>query len=101
MSAVELDPTPEQEVGGEEQGPQEVPSIFSVTTRFVVGRVDVSPPAADGSRVVRMFSGNGSTVIEANFSPEICEFVADKLVEVEVITQDDAEEVPDAGHGED
>ncbi len=87
--------SPDAPVEGEE-GPQEVPSVFSVTNRYVVGRVDVSPPGEDGSRVVRMFSGNGGTVIEVNLSPQLCEFVSDKLVEVEVITQGDDEEDEDA-----
>jgi hypothetical protein len=73
--------------------PQEVPSVFSVTNRYLVGRVEVSPPAEDGSRVVRLHSGNGAAIIEANLSPQLCEFVSGKLVEVEVI--EEAEVVED------
>lgn len=63
------------------EGPQEVPSVMSVTNRYLVGRADVTPPDEDGSRIVRLFSGDGGTIIEANFSPQLCEFVAAKLTE--------------------
>jgi hypothetical protein len=56
-----------------------------VTTRYLIGRVDVGPPDDDGSRVLRMFSGDSGTIIEATFSPQVCGFVAAKLVEVEEI----------------
>lgn len=82
-------------------GPEEVPSIFSCTNRYLVGRVDVSPPAADGSRVLRLYSRNAGTVVEANLSPQLCEFVSGRLVEVEVIEEVDAEVVEDdAGPGQ-
>lgn len=67
---------------------QEVPSVFSVTNRYLVGRAEVTPPAEDGSRVVRLFSASGGAVIEANLAPQLCEFVSAKLVEVEVIAED-------------
>lgn len=82
--------------GTEEDAPQEVPSVFSVVTRYLVGGVEVSPPAEDGSRVVRLHSASGQAVVEGNLSPQLCEFLSGKLVEVEVITQDD-EEDEDAG----
>lgn len=82
----------------EPEAPQEVPSVFSVVNRYLVGGVEVSPPAEDGSRVVRLHSASGQAVVEANLSPQLCEFLSGKLVAVEVITQDDAEEAPeDAG----
>lgn len=62
---------------------QEAPSVFSVMNRYLVGRADVTPPADDGSRVMRLFSGDGGTTIEATLSSELCDFVAAKLVEVE------------------
>lgn len=65
----------------QEAAEQEAPSVFSVVNRYIVGRVDVAPPADDGSRIVRLFSGDGATVIEAALSPELCEFVAAKLAE--------------------
>lgn len=96
-----LDPPGEEvaEVVDEATEPQEtpeVPSVFSVTNRYIIGRVDVTPPAEDGSRVVRLYSGNAGAVIEANLSPQLCEFVSGKLVEVEVIAEDDE----DAGSSE-
>lgn len=100
----ELPPEVAERVAQAEQEAQqggEVPSVMSVTSRYLVGRVDVTPPADDGSRVLRLFSGNGGTIIEANLSPQLCEFAAAKLTEVEVIAAADAEEEPDAGHSED
>ena len=72
-----------------EEGSQEVPSVFSVVTRYLVGGVEVSPPQEDGSRVVRLHSASGQAVVEGNLSPQLCEFLSGKLVEVEVITQED------------
>lgn len=92
-------PTPDEALDGEGQepeAPQEVPSVFSVVTRYLVGGVEVSPPAEDGSRVVRLHSASGQAVVEGNLSPQLCQFLSGKLVEVEVITQDD-EEDEDAG----
>lgn len=93
---VDLAPVPEE--AEEQEGPQEVPSVFSITNRYLVGRMDISPPAEDGSRVMRLYSGNGGAIIEANLSPELCAFAALKLVEVEVIEEGDEEkeEAPDA-----
>lgn len=81
----------------EQEGAQEVPSVFSVTQRHLVGGADVSDPAEDGSRVLRLFSGNGTVVIEANLSPQLCDYVSGKLTEVkvEVIEEVDAEVVED------
>lgn len=76
-----------------EEGPQEVPSVMSVTNRYLIGRMDVSPPdPEDGSRIMRLFSGNGGTIIEANLSPQLCIFAAEKLTEIEVIAEDGEEE---------
>lgn len=80
----------------EDGEPQEIPSVFSITNRHLVGRAEVSPAAKDGSRVIRLFSGNGGTIIEANLSPQISQFVGLKLLEVEVIAAEDEEEAPDA-----
>lgn len=98
-----LEAPAEEIVGGEieePEGPQEVPSVFSVTNRYLVGRVEVSPPADDGSRVMRLHSASGGAIIEANLAPQLCEFISSKLVEVEVIEEVDAEVVEDAGTGE-
>lgn len=92
-------PAPDEAVEAEsteEDAPQEVPSVFSVVNRYLVGGVEVSPPIEDGSRVVRLHSASGQALIEANLSPQLCEFLAGKLVAVEVITQEDE----DAGSGE-
>jgi hypothetical protein len=83
----------EGEVVEEPTGQEEVPSVFSVTNRYLVGRAEVTPPAEDGSRVLRLFSASGGAVIEANLAPQLCDFVATKLVEVEVI--EEAEVVDD------
>lgn len=56
---------------------QEAPSTVSVTHRYLVGQVEVSPPAEDGRRIVRLFSGG--TIIETDLSAQLCEFVAAKL----------------------
>lgn len=97
-------PEPDGAVAGavnDDEQPAEVPSVFSVTNRHLVGAADVSLPAEDGSRVLRLFSANGSTVIEANLAPELCTFVSGKLIEVEVIAETDAEVVEnDAGSKE-
>lgn len=74
----------------EQEGPQEAPSVFSITNRYLVGAADVSAPAEDGSRVIRLQSANGAAVIECNLSTQLCEFVSAKLVEVEVIEEADA-----------
>lgn len=63
------------------QDQQEAPSVFSVVNRYIVGQVDVAPPAEDGSRIIRLFSGDGGTIIETNLSAQLCEFVAAKLAE--------------------
>lgn len=92
-------PEPHEALDGQVQepsAPQEVPSVFSVVTRYLVGGVDVSPPADDGSRVVRLHSASGQAVVEGNLSPQLCEFLSGKLVEVEVIAEDDEEAAEDA-----
>jgi len=79
--------------------PKEVPSVFSVTNRYLVGAAEVSPPAEDGSRVIRLQSATGGAVVEANLSPELCVFISGKLVEVDVIAEEeevDGEVVEDA-----
>lgn len=82
--------------GDEQEATAEVPSVFSVINRYLVGAADVSPPAEDGSRILRLYSASGNAIVEANLAPPLCEFISGKLVEVEVITQDD-EEAEDAG----
>lgn len=87
---------PEEVVETDEQPvEEEVPSVFSVTNRYLVGRVEVTPPAEDGSRLLRLHSASGAAVIEANLAPQLCEFVSEKLIEVEVITEDEASEDAD------
>lgn len=95
-------PNTEEVVDGEideQEAPAEVPSVFSVINRYLVGGAEVSPPAEDGSRVLRLHSASGGAIIEANLSPELCGFVSNKLVAVEIIEEAD-EEAPDAGSGE-
>lgn len=95
MSAVDLAPEPETVAEPTVEGePQEAPSVFSVINRHIVGRVDVSPPFPDGSRVVVLQSANGATLVEANLSLPICEFLSQKLVEVEVIAEGDEDAAP-------
>ena len=60
---------------------EETPSVFSVVNRYVVGRVDVAPPAEDGSRTLRLYAASGGTVIEAALSRELWAFIAGKLGE--------------------
>ena len=93
---------PEVVAEGGEQGPPEIPSVFSVVDRHIIGRVEVSPPAEDGSRVVRLYSANGASIIEANLAPPLCEFVSSELIKVEIIEEDavEAEEVEDARSAE-
>lgn len=87
--------------GDAPEGPQEVPSVFSVVNRYLVGGAEVSPPADDGSRVLRLHSASGQAVIEANLSPQLCTFLSGKLVAVEVIAEDeDAKGDEDAGSSE-
>lgn len=85
-----LEPPVEPAVEGEEQEEaQEVPSVFSITNRHLVGAADVSPPAEDGSRILRLFSASGGVVVEANLAAQLCDFVSAKLIEVEVIEEDE------------
>jgi hypothetical protein len=100
MTVVDLatEAPPEVETDPQEpQEEQETPSVFSVATRYLVGRAEVAPPAEDGSRVVRLYSGNASTIIEANLAPQLCEFLATKLVEVAIIEEgvEDASDTAD------
>ena len=84
-------PAEEQAVAEQEQaGPSEVPSVMSVTNRYLIGAAEVSLPAEDGSRVLRLTSASGGAVIEANLSEELWAFIREKSTEVEVITEDDA-----------
>lgn len=94
-----LEPPVEEVVDGdvqEQEGPQEVPSVFSVINRYLVSAADVSPPAEDDSRVLRLFSSSGA-IVEVNLAPPLCEFISTKLVEVPVIAEDEGEVVEDAG----
>jgi hypothetical protein len=87
---VVLDPDAGAEAALEET-PQETPSVFAVTNRYLVGGAEVSPPAEDGSRVVRLHSASGQAVIECNLAPQLAAFIAEKLVAIEVIEEDDAD----------
>lgn len=82
------------ELEGEEA--PEVPSVMSVVNRYLIGGADVSPPQEDGSRALVLQSTNGQAVIEASLSPQLCEYLSGKLVEIEVIEQGD----DNAGSGE-
>lgn len=73
----------------QEDAPQEVPSVFSVVNRYLVGAVEVSPPVEDGSRIIRLQSANGSVLIEANLSEQLSTFLGDKLTAVEIIAEGD------------
>lgn len=92
--------TVEPEVDEQEEDAEKIPSVFSVTTRYLVGAADVSSPAEDGSHVVRLFSGDASAVIEANLSPVLSAFISAKLAEVEIIeeaevVEEDAKPTPE------
>lgn len=84
-----LEPPEEAAVEQEEAAPDEVPSVMSVTTRYLIGAAEVSLPAEDGSRVLRLQSASGQAVIEANLSEQLWEFIREKSTAVEVITEDD------------
>lgn len=90
----ELPPEVQAAIDAAENG--EAPSIMAVANRYLIGRLGVSEPAPDGSRVLRLFSGNGATSIELNMSAELCAAAAEGLTAVEVITQEDEEEAEDA-----
>lgn len=77
------------EAGAELEGQQQVPSVFSLVQRYMIGGAEVTPPAADGSRIVRLHAGSGQSMIEAALSSELCDFLAEKLVEVKIIEQGD------------
>lgn len=79
----------EEAAAAEETAPEEVPSVMSVTTRYLIGAAEVSLPAEDGSRVLRLQSASGQAVIEANLSEELWGFIREKSTAVEVITEDD------------
>lgn len=97
-----LEAVPDEIVDEEQEGPQEVPSVFSITNHYLVWRMEISPPAEDGSRTMRLYSASGGAVIEANLSPQLCAFAAAKFEEVEIIEEEvDAEVVEDAGSSAD
>lgn len=75
-----------------ETEPQEVPSVVAVTNRYLVGSVDVGDPSEDGSRLLRLHSASGATVIEANLSPQVWDFLRVKSSEVKIVTQDEVED---------
>jgi len=80
----------------EETAPEEVPSVFSVTNRYLVGAAEVSDVGEDGSQIIRLASASGGAVIEANLSPQLCVFIKGKLGAVKVVSEDDEEQVVDA-----
>jgi hypothetical protein len=91
-----LDPPEAPEAEAEEQGtPEEVPSVFSVTNRYLVGAAEVSDVGEDGSQIIRLASASGGAVIEANLSPQLCQFIKGKLGAVKVVSEDE-EAVVDA-----
>lgn len=92
---------PDEAAAEEQTEGQEIPSVFSVINRHLVGAADVSDPAPDGSRMLRLYSANGQSVIEAALAPQLCEFLAGKLMAVRVITEDEEpEDDSDAGTAE-
>lgn len=68
---------------------EEAPSVFSVINRYLIGAVDVSDPAEDGSRMLRLYSASGQAIVETAMSSQLCEHIATKLAEVKVIEQGD------------
>jgi hypothetical protein len=86
-------------VPAEETAPEEVPSVFSVTNRYLVGAAEVSDPAEDGSQIIRLASASGGAVIEANLSPQLCGFIKGKLGAVKVVSEDDEEQVVEEDEG--
>lgn len=94
---------PDEVLGAEDEEqelPQEVPSVFSVVTRYLVGGAEVTEPAEDGSRVLRLHAASGQAIVEANLSAELCQFLSGKLVAVKVLAEDDPETDEDAGAAE-
>lgn len=92
-----LDPDAGQEPEVQEGAPQ-VPSIVSLTNNYVINAADVSAPSAeDGSRLVKLIAANGGVVIDAALSAELCAYLAEALVAIEVIEQEEGE---DAAPGE-
>lgn len=92
-----LTPPGDQPVEGPPEGAvQELPSIVAITNRHVIGGVDVSVPAEDGSRVVKLISVNGQLVIDLDLSANVCDILATNLVAVEVIEEEGADATGDA-----
>lgn len=97
-TAAILEPVPDEATAPptEETAPEEVPSVFSVTNRYLVGAAEVSDVAEDGSQIIRLSSASGGAVIEANLSPQLCVFIKGKLGAVKVVSEDEEEQVTDA-----
>jgi hypothetical protein len=95
VAAILERPEEEEAVEDQPQGaPEDVPSVFSVTTRYLVGAAEVSDPAEDGSQVIRLGSASGNAVIAANLSPQLCEFISGKLGTTRAISEDDDDAAP-------
>lgn len=98
MEGAILDPEPaDGEIvpeGDAAEAVPEVPSVFSVTNRHLIAGAAVTEPMEDGSRIVKLVSANGGTVLELNLAQTLCEYLSEKLVAIEVIEQED--EAPDA-----
>jgi hypothetical protein len=82
-----------------QEGEPQVPSILAVINNHVIGGANVSLPAEDGSRLLKLISVNGATTIEASLSKELCSYLAESLVAVQVVEQGE-EDDPDAEAGE-
>jgi len=85
------------EAGEQTTDLEEAPSVFSVINRYLVGAADVTDPAEDGSRMLRLYSASGQAVVEVALSPQLCEFISQKLVEVKIIEQGDEDAAADEG----
>lgn len=96
-----LEPVPDEAAASstpnEKAPPEEVPSVFSVTNRYLVGAAEVSDAGEDGSQVIRLASASGGAVIEANLSPQLCQFIKGKLGAVKAISEDDEPVVEEEG----
>lgn len=79
----------------EAEGRQELPSIVAITNRHVIGGVDVSVPAEDGSRVVKLLSVNGQLLIDLDLSANVCDILATNLVAVEIIEEEGSDATGD------
>lgn len=94
MSDDLLEAVAETETVTEEETAPEVPSVFSITNRHIIAGADVSDPAEDGSRLLRLVSMNGQTIIEASLSPALWEYIINRATAVEIIEEDADADAP-------